>query len=522
MASKKVTIERQAAIAVALDIVAKHNVESNRPVNIRQVAREHGIAEQTLRDAIKKNVVPKRPGPSTILTADEENELVGYCLNMQKIGFGLTKDAVNTMVMQIIESQNRKHPFKISPGKKWWQRFLRDHPILSFRIPQKLTSARAAKGNPVVIQKHFESLQQMITDHSLTADRIWNMDETGFNLSPRLQKVLAQKNSRQIHKTTTGNSNEHISVCPTISAAGTFIPPLIIYKGIKVIEGLLSGPAVPSGTVAAFTNTGYMHEDIFQMYIEHFNRSIPPIRPVLLMLDGHSSHINLVSINFCQDNNILLYVLPSNTTHLLQPSEIPFKKLKNEYDKAADRYRINETKVVTKQSFAQVFGESFNETYTPNAIKKAYAATGIWPLNPNAIDLNRLTPSFATEKPIISPLKMRSVHDTRVSKISQLEQENQELREYIQRLEHPGTTSLASIMKYPYPKPALIQEVRSRSKSFKFEALVTAESIAKELHSKEEEKQQKIKAAELKRELRAIKKAEKESANKKSGKRVSK
>ena len=76
-----------------------------------------------------------------------------------------------------------------------------------------------------------------------------------------------------------------------------------------------------------------MHENIFKMYIEHFNKSIPPFRLALLMLDGHASYIDLISINYCCDNGILLYVLPSNTTHILQPSEIPFKKLKLEYDK---------------------------------------------------------------------------------------------------------------------------------------------------------------------------------------------
>jgi len=310
---------------------------------------------------------------------------------------------------------------------------MRDHPQLSFRVPQELSKARAAKGNPIIIQHYFKALQQIIHEHSLTADRIWNMDETGFNISARLHKVLAQKGTRQVHKVAAGNSNEHISVCPTISAAGTYIPPLFIYKGVKVIEDLLSGSSVPPGTVAAFTKTGYMHETIFKMYIEHFNRSIPPARPVLLMLDGHSSHIDLVSIDFCRNNNILLYVLPSNTTHLLQPCEIPFKKLKSEFDKASDRYRMNnDFKVITKHSFAQVLGEAFSETYTPNAIKNAYAATGIWPLNPNIINPDRLAPSLATEKPLILPPKSTYQHNTRASKTLQLEYENQELRDHIE------------------------------------------------------------------------------------------
>jgi hypothetical protein len=230
------------------------------------------------------------------------------------------------------------------------------------------------------------------------------------------------------------------------------------------------------------------------------------------MLDGYSSHIDLVSIDFCHNNNILLYVLPSNTTHLLQPCEIPFKKLKSEFDKASDRYRMNnDFKVITKYSFAQVLGEAFSETYTPNAIKNAYAATGIWLLNSNIINPDCLAPSLATEKPLILPPKSTYQHNTRASKTSQLEYENQELRGCIERLLHPGTTTMASIMKYPYPKPDSSQEkIQSRPKSFKFGALVTAESITKELHDKEETKQQKIEEVRLRKEQQAIKRVEKE------------
>ncbi|CAG8814632.1 4426_t:CDS:1, partial [Gigaspora rosea] len=51
---------------------------------------------------------------------------------------------------------------------------------------------------------------------------------------------------------------------------------------------------------------------------------------------------------------------------------------------------------VTKYLFAQIFGEAFHETYTTNAIRHAFAATSIWPLNPNIINPEHLTPSLAT------------------------------------------------------------------------------------------------------------------------------
>src|SRR6185437_9848848 len=113
------------------------------------------------------------------------------------------------------------------------------------------------------------------------------------------------------------------------------------------------------------------------------------------------------------------------TTYILQPSEIPFEKLKLKYDKAFDNFRFtNNQRIVTKYSFAQVFGEAFFKTYTPAAIRNTYTATGIWPWNPNAINPNRLAPSLSTEKKLEVSFKLQHEHDTRNHKIAQLEKEN--------------------------------------------------------------------------------------------------
>ncbi|CAG8736386.1 13976_t:CDS:1 [Cetraspora pellucida] len=227
------------------------------------------------------------------------------------------------------------------------------------------------------------------------------MDETGFVLVPKLEKVVVKKGACQVHKVAHGILHEHISVASTISAARSYIPPLIIYKGIHVIPGLLEG--APPGTVMGFTITEYMREDLFQMYLTHFNNSIPPTRLVLLMLDGHKSHISYMSVDFCRKNGILLYALPPHTMHILQPSEIPFAKLKSEYAKESDKYKNHSGKVVMKHTFAKVFGPAFLKTYKPLAICNAYKSTGIWPLNPEAISSDHLDPSLATERFDIVP-----------------------------------------------------------------------------------------------------------------------
>jgi DDE superfamily endonuclease len=387
---------REDKIKAALQFLQNHPF-SGKQLSVKRTAFTFGIPRTILQRAVTNGGPPRRSGPPKVLTDHEEEQLAGYCIGMQKLGFGLTRSGVNHCVMEILRLNRQKHPFgKCGPGKGWWKRFMKDHPNLSFRTPQELTEARAQRANKVVVKDHFDKLQQIIQENSLDAGRIWNMDETGFIIVPCLQKVIAKKGARQVHKVAQGNSHDHISVVPTISAAGTYIPHLIIYKGSRAILGLLEG--APAGTVMGFTDSGYMRESLFQMYIEHFNKSIPPARPVLLILDGHKSHINYASVDFCRANGILLYALPPNTTHILQPCELPFAKLKKEYNKGCEKLRAEKGELVIKHTFAKVLGPAFIETYTPTAICIAYKATGIWPLNPGAITSDRLEPSLLTER----------------------------------------------------------------------------------------------------------------------------
>ena len=435
---------------------------------------------------------------------------------MQKLGFGLSKDAVNYTVLQILKAHGREnqHPFsKKGPGPDWWSRFLKNHSELSFRTPQALTEARAQRANEVIVKDHFEKLATTVQTHSLTPDRIWNMDETGFQITGRLQKVLARRGSRNVHKIQAGDSQQHVTLVPTISAGGTYIPPMFIFKGVRVIPTLLQGAL--AGSVMAFTETGYMRENVFRQYVEHFARSIPSVRPVLLMMDGHASHIDGDSVKFCHANGIILFALPPNTTHILQPAEIPFRKLKSEFDKACDHYRqINNGAQVTKETFAQVLSKAYLETYIPSAIIKAFAKTGTWPVNPEAISTDRLAPSLRTQQsaptPAPAPAHKNNVR-TRQSEIYQLRKELQALKEENARLKHPGTTSLATILRYPFQSKDINTQPKKKRRTFPFARILTEDEAIAAAKKLEEEKEQKMEDQRRRKEERAQKNIDKKA-----------
>ena len=61
----------------------------------------------------------------------------------------------------------------------------------------------------------------------------------------------------------------------------------------------------------------------------------------LLIVDGHNSHVNMRFINYCDQNYILLAILPPHSTHRLQPLDVGlFSSLAQYYTQQLDRFMI--------------------------------------------------------------------------------------------------------------------------------------------------------------------------------------
>jgi len=94
----------------------------------------------------------------------------------------------------------------------------------------------------------------------------------------------------------------------------------------------------PVGAVARANKSGWITEDLFSNWFEHFVDYVQPKHrqePTSLVMDGHFSHTrNLTVIDRARENNVILLVFPSHCTHKLQPLDIAiFKSLKWFYDK---------------------------------------------------------------------------------------------------------------------------------------------------------------------------------------------
>ncbi|ORU95132.1 MAG: hypothetical protein A6F71_10800 [Cycloclasticus sp. symbiont of Poecilosclerida sp. M] len=117
--------------------------------------------------------------------------------------------------------------------------------------------------------------------------------------------------------------------------------------------------------------------------------------PVCLLVDGHTSHIDLDTSKFCQENGILLYCLPPHSSHITQPLDVGFfSALKGAWKKAVINYNCKHPgATVNKTTFSPVFREAYLQIVKPQTIMNAFKHSGIYPPNRHAIDERKLYPS---------------------------------------------------------------------------------------------------------------------------------
>ena len=133
-----------------------------------------------------------------------------------------------------------------------------------------------------------------------------------------------------------------------------------------------------------------MDKELFDVWFtNHFLRYAPCARPLLLLLDGHSSHYCPKTIRLAAQQQVVLFTLPPNTTHLLQPLDRScFGPLKVAWREACHHFvSTNPGKMVTRFHFSRLFSEAWLHSMTVANITAGFRTTGIYPLNRAVVSL---------------------------------------------------------------------------------------------------------------------------------------
>ena len=149
------------------------------------------------------------------------------------------------------------------------------------------------------MKEYFDLLHNCLESNNLLRRprQIYNCDETFLPLDYTREKVVASKGSKNVYRQAQGTS-DHITMLCCASAAGFPLPPMIIFA--KYFPG---GPYRFDGPDDALC---WIDSELF---LSWFNKIFLKYdRPLMLLTDGHKSHLTLEVVDLCIKNKVILFV----------------------------------------------------------------------------------------------------------------------------------------------------------------------------------------------------------------------
>ena len=349
-------------------------------VSVRQASEVFGVPRSTLGDRASGRVIPgANSGPEKYLTTAEEIELVQFLTRVAAIGYGKSRKEVMAIAQGVVGEKCLNKV--VSNG--WWESFCRRNPTISLRAAAPLSMARAKATDPEMLSRYFDLLERTLDQNDLRGrpNQIFNMDESGVPLDPKSPRIVAERGSGAV---TIGSGNK--SQVTGVSAAGFSMPPMVIWDRKTLAPELTHGEV--EGTMYGLSGSGWMDRELFGLWFKHhFLSYVPSVRPILLLMDGHSSHYCPSTIRLAAQEHIILFALPPNTTHLSQPLDKGcFGPLKMAWREECHRYlTMHPGRIITKFQFSSLFRNAWLKSMSVANITGGFRVTGVYPVDRNAL-----------------------------------------------------------------------------------------------------------------------------------------
>ncbi|KAF8792530.1 uncharacterized protein LOC129969677 [Argiope bruennichi] len=388
--------------------------------SLREVAKKYGIPKSTLHFKLKNPGHKTTLGPSTILSVEEEAFLENWILELNKKGFPLKKEDLQSSVQKFLADNPRPNPFKNNcPGEGWIRAFMRRHPSIKFKT--KLRSEGGTHTSVYVseqdVRKWFAEIHLYLIERDLMdvlndPRRVFNGAETAFRLFPQSGKLLSLNDKKELTGFDYDNSREIISMVLSFSASGEAFPPMLVYKQSNIPHELTDG--LPGGWSAGQTESGRMTPEIFFEYLRDIfypslQEKIIPL-PVIYFLDGNRTPITYEISELCKELRIELIALYPNAIKVLQPAYVGvFQPVKMAWKEVSTAWRReNAGQEISKKQFATVLDMALKKSLKVSTLKYSFKMCGLVPFNPDAVDYKKCLPN-SSQNVFIMPKNNQSV-----------------------------------------------------------------------------------------------------------------
>ncbi|XP_063891128.1 uncharacterized protein LOC135116582 [Helicoverpa armigera] len=394
-------------------------LEEDKTKKVRGVAKDFGLCHMSLTRFLKKRKEAKEKGTPLesvtmgykknrqVFNDKQEAVLVSYLIKCSQIYYGLTPKDVRQLAFECALKHNFVTPQSWLDNKEagvdWLTAFLKRNPSLSIRSPEATSLSRATSFNKTNIDNFFSKLADVLDRYKFPSSRIWNVDETGVTTVLKPRKILAPKGSKQVASITSAERGTLVTVCVAVNAVGNSVPCMFVFPRIKYRDYFVRDG--PPGCIGAGNSSGWMTGLEFRVFMKHFIGNVKPSAtdPVLLLLDNHTSHLDIEVVETAKENNVVLLSFPPHCSHKLQPLDVGvYGPFKNYCASQQDAWlRNNPGKTMSIHDIPSIVNKALPSALNPANIINGFKKTGIAPFNKDVFQDDDFLSAFVTDRPIL-------------------------------------------------------------------------------------------------------------------------
>ena len=366
--------------------VACEAARSRKDAKITSLAREFDVPVSRLRARLQGRQ-PRTQRTITTKRLDDAQEaaLIRWIETLDALHVpptaGMVEGSANAMIRRDAEATGK--PIS-AVNKMWVYHFIKRLPDGLHWIKQKpAEKARLEAEDISILQAWYDRLEPLVK--RIPPTNIYNFDETGFQLGQgKPQKVITR--NRQRTRLLSGERGALLTGIECIAADGWLMEPYFVAPGLVHLERWYEGETLSEESRIAVSPSGYSNDilaiDWLHFFQEH-TRNRAGNSPRLLLFDGHGSHLTWEFLHLCEQWNIIAFIFPPHTTHIVQPLDgSPFRALK-------ERFRAKNNMIAQWGGDATDIGIFFREitsirqqAISSRTIRKAFADRGFYPFNP--------------------------------------------------------------------------------------------------------------------------------------------
>ncbi|KAG8239712.1 hypothetical protein J437_LFUL019334 [Ladona fulva] len=283
----------------------------SKEITLRAASTRCAVPKSTFGDRVK-NLLGRKEATAKPCCSDNKGSFSRtFDRDQEEILYNHVK-ALDTY--KLAEKLKTKHCFNKETrmaGKDFYYVFINPQLDLRLRIAESTSLQRAVGLSKDMVNIFFDKRNRCI---------LCTQQQTKGNVCKR---------EKQVGKLTSGERERNVTVLLSINAAGDqFIPLMFVSPRVR-IDNDLKKDAPPGSTFDA-QMSGWITKDGFLKWMKAFDERVNPTQksPVLLIRDGHSSHMDLDVILYAKHNHIHMISLPPHTSRSI------IKAFKNTYNEA--------------------------------------------------------------------------------------------------------------------------------------------------------------------------------------------